>query len=259
MGAEGGLVRGPPPKPSQRPKAPAERAPTEAKAPVERAPTVAKTKAVLKARGAVPATLRGPPLERKTFVPTLPAVAEGASEDSPPSVEVEVEEPEGFGEEGEGDALLLDSDGDLLSVDKPTWREVAADKASYELCWFTVDSGSAVSGIPQDVATSVPLKAADGVQSYTSASKHGVTVLGKKEPQAFFQDNSSGRIELKVLDPLKKPLLSVAKINKSFRVVLDALDPEGSYLEHKKTGSKIRVYPKQGVFVLPVWLKKGPN
>jgi hypothetical protein len=81
-----------------------------------------------------------------------------------------------------------------------------------------------------------------------------VHVKGLKKPDVFFQSGLVSKLDLKVLSPLKKPLFSVAKMNKSFRVVLDG--PEASYAEHRKTGERIRIYLKQGIFVMPVWVRR---
>ena len=51
----------------------------------------------------------------------------------------------------------------------------------------------------------------------------------------------------------KKPIFSIARMNRAFRIVLDG---DESYAECKKTGAKIKIYVRGGVFVMPVWIRK---
>jgi hypothetical protein len=124
----------------------------------------------------------------------------------------------------------------------------------------TIDSGSAVHGIPMDVATSWPMYTPTGVQSYTSASQHAVKVVGARRPTMHFQSGISGPIEVKVLDQLKKVLFSTARmVEKGYRIVHDSEADGGSYALHKASGAKTKIYMKNGVFVMPVWIAKHPG
>ena len=54
---------------------------------------------------------------------------------------------------------------------------------------------------------------------------------------------------------MSKPLLSVSNVlKKGYRVVFDAEESGGSYIEHKETGEWFRLYERNGVFVLPSWV-----
>ena len=124
---------------------------------------------------------------------------------------------------------------------------------------FTVDSGSAVSGIPRSMLPEgeeirPPLD--DGPKTYTSASKHQVQVVGEASPTCAFQNNTGGRVELRVLDPLKKALLSVSKMNRTHIVHLDG---DHSWAKNRKTGKVMRIYMRGGVYVLPAWIRCHPK
>ena len=80
-------------------------------------------------------------------------------------------------------------------------------------------------------------------------------VLGARRPLAAFQDNSEHLVNLKVLRPLHKSLFAVSELIKSCETVFD-LDQYG---ENRKTGNKIQIYQRNGVFIVPVWFKAKPT
>ena len=124
---------------------------------------------------------------------------------------------------------------------------------------FTVDSGSAVSGIPRSMlpeGEEIRQPHTDGPKTYTSASKHQVQVVGESSPTCAFQNNEGGRVELRVLDPLKKALLSVSKMNRTHIVHLDG---DHSWAKNRKTGKVMRIYMRGGVYVLPAWIRCHPK
>ena len=55
---------------------------------------------------------------------------------------------------------------------------------------------------------------------------------------------------------MKKPIFSVERMNKTFIVVLNG---HNSYAEHRATGQRIRIYRRNGVFVMPVWIQREPS
>ena len=72
---------------------------------------------------------------------------------------------------------------------------------------MTVDSGSAVSGLPEDMAEWVPLLKAIGEEKpYTSASNHSVKVLGFRQPTFYFEPGLERRVRMTSPEPLKKPI-----------------------------------------------------
>ena len=151
--------------------------------------------------------------------------------------------------------MLLEEDGDVvLSFDKPKIAE------QWFLVEATVDSGSAVSGLPKGcVEDPSKIQEVGGIQSYTSASEHSCKVLGRLTPFCHFQDGTQGKVDFRVLDPLKKIIISTSQMRRAnYRVVHDDV----SYIEYKPTGQKIRMYERRGVYIVLVWMlgvKSPPN
>jgi hypothetical protein len=117
----------------------------------------------------------------------------------------------------------------------------------------TVDSGSAVNGLPSHLMSKWFLDEAQGQMTYTSASQHSVHVEGKKLPECWLQNDMQGTIEFKVLTELHKVIISTSKMTKAgFRVVHDS---DGSYARHKASGKTLRIFEKNGVFVIPIWMR----
>ena len=88
-----------------------------------------------------------------------------------------------------------------------------------------------------------------GIQSYTSASEHSCKVLGRLTPFCSFQDGTQGRVDFRVLDPLKRIIISTSQMRRAgYRMVHDDI----SYIEHKASGNKIRMYERRGVYVVLV-------
>ena len=56
-----------------------------------------------------------------------------------------------------------------------------------------------------------------------------------------------------------RPLASVSQMIKQHcRVIFDGPDGEGSYILHKPSGDKHKLFLKGGIFILPVWVLAGP-
>ena len=129
----------------------------------------------------------------------------------------------------------------------------------YKEIEVTVDSGSAVSGLPEDMAEWVPLLKAIGEEKpYTSASNHSVKVLGFRQPTFYFEPGLERRVRMTVLSPLKKPIFSTAAMTKAgMKVVHDNEANGGSYVLDRKSGVRIPLYEKGGVYKIRVWIKCG--
>ena len=116
-----------------------------------------------------------------------------------------------------------------------------------------VDSGRAVNGIPASCVfdkTQIEI-CENGPQSYTSASEHSCKVEGRFGLQCWFQSGAEGRVAFKVLNPLKKVIVSVAQMKKAgFDVWLG----DGPYMHHKETNVYTNIYERNGVFVLAIWI-----
>ena len=119
---------------------------------------------------------------------------------------------------------------------------------------FTVDSGSATSCIPAAMVDVSRVESCGGVDHYTSASNHKVVVVGQICPLAKFQNNVEGKIKLKVLDGLKKPLLSTSCMIKAGYQISHGLDCSKAL--DTRTGAEYRIYERSGIYMMPVWLDK---
>ena len=97
-----------------------------------------------------------------------------------------------------------------------------------------------------------------GAEKYTAASGSEVGVLGIRRPLCWFQDDSQHVINVKVLAPLNRALFAVSELVKTCKVVFDSEEYGGSYMEHRKTGQKIKIYLRRGIFVMPIWIKRKP-
>ena len=127
----------------------------------------------------------------------------------------------------------------------------------WEVQSATVDSGSAVNGLPSKLMSKWFLDEAQGTMTYTSASQHSVHVEGNRTPECWLQNGMQGGIEFKVLTELHKVIISTSKMTKAgFRVVHDS---EGSYARHKASGKTLRIYEQNGVFVIPIWMRTTPT
>ena len=81
-------------------------------------------------------------------------------------------------------------------------------------------------------------------------------VLGEATLHCAFQNEVEGAVNFEVMDPLKKPLLSTQRLVKNgYKVVHDTI----SCIERKSTGEQFKIYPRGGVYQLPVWVKAPKN
>ena len=140
---------------------------------------------------------------------------------------------------------MLTGDDAILALTPPAvegWTRIDA----------TIDSGSACSCVPADMVVGEVEPVADGPKSYTSASSHTVEVVGMIRPRCAFQNGVEGTVELKVLKGLKRPLFSTDVLNKKGYDVIHR--KELSYMVHRESGAEFRIYSRNGVFVMPVWV-----
>ena len=146
---------------------------------------------------------------------------------------------------------VLDESNVVFSLKEQT-------EAGWERVNVGIDSCAATSCIPESNAASWPLLKTAGATSYTTASGESVEVLGARRPLAWFQDHSQHLVNVKVLPALHKALFAVSDLVKSSKVVFDNEDNGGSYMENRSTKSRIRIYLRNGVYVMPVWFKVNP-
>ena len=90
----------------------------------------------------------------------------------------------------------------------------------------------------------------------TSASNHAVKVVGFRQPTFYVEPGLEKRVRMTVLSPLKKAIFSTAAMTKAgMKVVHDSDANGGSYIWDRKSGARIPLYEKGGVYKVRVWIK----
>ena len=90
------------------------------------------------------------------------------------------------------------------------------------------------------------------LSSYTSVSEHSCKAEGRVTPECWFQSGTTGKVAFKVLDPLKKVIVSVSQMKKAGWQLWLGDEPS---MTHKTTGESIKIYEKYGVSVMPIWIR----
>ena len=120
---------------------------------------------------------------------------------------------------------------------------------------IVIDSGASTSILPRDVARYHRMKPSTSNCTYTSASKHEVKPEGEKELVCGFMDGSESLSHWEVGD-VSRPLSAVSKIiHRGHRVWFDTEDRGGSGCYSYETGRTLKFFEKDGVFVLPAWIR----
>ena len=120
-----------------------------------------------------------------------------------------------------------------------------------------IDSGAYRSVIPPSIAPAVPLLEANMDQTRPGRTAGGeeLPVLGRKQLRCSFLCGQPKNMEFLVMG-VTRPLGSVSQmVEKGCRIIFDAEDSGGSWLEHKPTGDRHRIFLRGGVFVLPAWIQ----
>ena len=76
--------------------------------------------------------------------------------------------------------------------------------------------------------------------------------LGVKTPTLNFQNDDVQSLKFSIMDKLQKPSKVVAASN---RIVLQPEDQGGSFLENVRSKRRKRIFERNGVYVLPCWVK----
>ena len=110
--------------------------------------------------------------------------------------------------------------------------------------------------LPRHVARDRPLKTGSLPRVYKTASKHEVHTDGEKELVCGFMNGEDMRTKWEVGD-VHRPLSSVRKIVESGSCVwFDTEANGGSGIYNYRAGETIRIFEKDGIYVLPAWIKK---
>ena len=117
-----------------------------------------------------------------------------------------------------------------------------------------------MSVIPQEIGQDYPLEPLKPgtLPNCRTATGEPVQALGRKQLTCCFNNGSVKTMSFLVMD-VTRPLASVSQmIKQSCRVVFDGPDGEGSFILHKPSGDKHKLFLKGGIFILPVWVLAGP-
>ena len=137
-----------------------------------------------------------------------------------------------------------------------SWRDWL--KEGRERIDIIVDSGASTSMLPKDVAKDHPMRPGSN-HSYTTASKQEVRVEGEKELVCGFMNGTELKTHWEVGD-ISRPLSAVSKmIRTGHRVWFDSEDRGGSGCYSYNTGKTMKLFEKDGIFVLPAWIKSGTS
>ena len=153
-----------------------------------------------------------------------------------------------------------------LGILKPKIKE-ALNKVGAQ-AWkklrFCLDSGAGEIVMSEDDLPEVETKESWGSrhgQSYEVANGNEIDNLGEKQFVAHMVTidgaDSGGKGITAQICAVHRPLMSVKKICKNdHRVVFDE---EGSYVENKITGERLKVVEEDGEYVLDVWVNTGAD
>ena len=121
---------------------------------------------------------------------------------------------------------------------------------------FVVDSGASATTLPRKVVgESTKLERPVGYSSFRLADGNVVENEGTLRAKAWLMGDETLEIRASVA-AIAQPLLSVGQVtSRGNRVILG---PKVSYLE-TNTGKKHRIFLKNGVYVLPVWMDTANN
>ena len=109
--------------------------------------------------------------------------------------------------------------------------------------------------LPRNVAAQHPLRKDVPPRTYKTASKHTVVKDGEKELVCGFQSGHDMKTNWEVGD-IHRPLSSASKMVKAGSCVcFDSEANGGSYIYNYETGQSMRIYEKDGIYVLPAWIK----
>ena len=129
----------------------------------------------------------------------------------------------------------------------------------YEVIEASVDSGAGVTIMPHNMCSHIPIHETEDSRAgitYRAASGHPVPDMGSRTFDAQTTRCQNRRLTCKV-GPVRKMLLSVTDtLSKNNRVVFD---PQGSYVENVVTGDWTPIEQQNGIFIMKLWVKRGPH
>ena len=120
---------------------------------------------------------------------------------------------------------------------------------------IAVDSGAAVSAIGPQVCQDYPVMEHESSgRLYVAANGTRITDLGRRTPSLWTDDGQVVSAGFSVTN-VRRPLLSVSQaVSKGMRIVFDSESNGGSWMECKKTGRRMKLEQRNGIFVMRAWV-----
>ena len=121
-----------------------------------------------------------------------------------------------------------------------------------------VDSGPFKSVMPVDMVPEYPTLgfAGNPPRMGRTASGAALKTKGRKVLTCGFQAGQDKTLEFLTMN-VTRALGSVSQmVANGCRVVFDAEDHGGSFIEHRRSGEKHRIHARNGVYVLPIWVRE---
>ena len=126
---------------------------------------------------------------------------------------------------------------------------------------LTIDSGAYRTVIPPTLGSGIGMVDVPARLQQGAETASGVQLLpqGMRTLQCAFLSGPRRSLECLVMD-VNRPLVSVSQmISRGWNVTFQPEDDGGSYIHHPKLGDTHRIWPKDGVFVLPVVVTNDPS
>ena len=134
---------------------------------------------------------------------------------------------------------------------------VSFDEDDYEQVEVTFDTGAAVSALPNKHINGNKVIPPSSAQKYGVVGGSSVEDAGGVQTQGLNEKWDPILMNWRLTQPgvTKALAAAVECLKKGCRAVLDL--ETGSYIEHKKTKKRTRLYEKNGVIKFMIWIRKG--
>ena len=124
---------------------------------------------------------------------------------------------------------------------------------------LVIDSGAFVSGVPPEFHLEYEIEEMYPGQAEGGRSASGETlpILGQRRLRVSLTETTKDlNMNVKVIQGLSKALGAVSDmVANDCRVVFDAESKGGSYIWNRKRGEYYKVFPHNGIYVMPVWVR----
>ena len=135
---------------------------------------------------------------------------------------------------------------------------LSAGSRGYTRVDLVVDSGAFHSVIPPHVVDGIPLEPGDPsvLRSGRTAAGQTLNPKGRAVVTCDFDQGSPKTLDFLVMD-VTRALGSVHQmVSRGCQVTFAPEADGGSYLLHKASGDRHRLFPRNGVYVLPIWIRR---